>query len=816
VAARVRHPHVVDVLDVGETEGRLFLVMELVEGPTLAALMRDTGPMPPRALLDLMLPVMAAVSHAHDCGVVHRDLKPANIIIGRDRFGDPLPKVTDFGVCKVADDFVASPATEDGALVGTIAYMAPEQVRAPSAVDARADQYALAVILYQGISGTLPFTGADPLAVLEAIGRGEVRAPRHLLPALPTGFEYALLRAISPAREARFASVRELARAILPFASNRAWSAHARDFEHADAACAPSQHTRDEVARERRSAAPMTVSPGSPGQGARSLTLDDEPEASPRRAPARTGSRRNLQLAVLALCVMTLAAAAVGYRIAVNVAGARAGTAAVASSPPRDCDVNAQCVSAHSGAAFVCRKADGRCLPLETDSCRVLAEPGDVLNDRTIWVGVMLPLTGEKAEYGKTFLNAAELARRDFARIAHGIPSQSGDGQSRPLAIVACDDAGGEAAAIARHLVDDVGVPAVLGFASTQEAIDLAQSLFIPKRTLTLVVVNQSALITAIPQPRGEARMIWRTALSSSLAGLPMSLFVPDVLEPSLRAAGIVRRDQNVRVALVRHNDAAGLSFADVLLANVRFNGKGPIENGANFRQFVMEGSPDPKSVISDLADFGPHVVLAIGSLELVQALFDPLERAWPRNWRFRPVYVLPADFDRELFRFVGRDAARRRRFFGLESSPATVANAKFTAHYNETFQTQVSLDLSPAPPYDAMYLLAYASYLAGDGLPRGTELAGAIAHLIPPGKPIDVGPAPIFEALASLRNGENIDLRGAGNPLDFDLSTGESPGDYVVECVGVDAQGEAIDAIASGIAYDFPTRRLRGTLHCP
>jgi branched-chain amino acid transport system substrate-binding protein len=296
-----------------------------------------------------------------------------------------------------------------------------------------------------------------------------------------------------------------------------------------------------------------------------------------------------------------------------------------------------------------------------------------------------------------------------------------------------------------------------------------------------------------------------------------VSLFVSDVLEPRLRASGVVRRRENVRVALVRHNDTGSVSFTDVLLRNVRFNGKSATENGGDFRQFVAEGSPASTSVIAALADFRPHVVLAVGAYELARSVFEPLEQAWPRGERFRPLYVMPTDLrGQDLFRFVGKDAARRQRIFGVNLSATTPANAKFTAHYNEAFRAQITLDQSPTTSYDGMYLLAYAGYAAGDGPVTGSALARAIARLVPPGKPIDVGPAPIFEAFGVLRNGENIDLNGAGNALDFDLETGESSADYVIQCIGVDARGEAADGIESGIVYDSTTRSLRGSLRCP
>ena len=301
--ARVRHPHVVDVLDVGEHQGAPYLVMELVEGATLATIFAEAPAMTLPRLLDLMLPVLAAVQAAHDCGVLHRDLKPANILIGRDRHGDVHPKVADFGISKLISDPASHAVTEDGALVGTLAYMAPEQVRSSRAVDARADQYALAVVLYQGATGVLPYASDTTFGLLEAIARGELRSPRELRPDLPAGFSDALLRALCMDRDARFGSVRALAKALLPFASARAWSAFARDFEEpARAPIAVDGGTCDETPRGVETGHPIAVD-----------------------VPAARGAGRAMRGGILAaVACVVVAALAVGPRIfarpAVNVA----------------------------------------------------------------------------------------------------------------------------------------------------------------------------------------------------------------------------------------------------------------------------------------------------------------------------------------------------------------------------------------------------------------------------------------------------------------------------------------------------------------
>src|SRR5579872_2477965 len=125
-AALVRHPHVVDVYDFGVDGDLTFLVMELVEGESLAQLLRREGRLPLRRALEILMPVLNATAELHAAGIVHRDIKPANILL--DRTADRRPKLADFGVSRLDD---GSPGiTDSGALLGTLEYMAPELVRA--------------------------------------------------------------------------------------------------------------------------------------------------------------------------------------------------------------------------------------------------------------------------------------------------------------------------------------------------------------------------------------------------------------------------------------------------------------------------------------------------------------------------------------------------------------------------------------------------------------------------------------------------------------------------------------------------------------
>ncbi|MGZ3454865.1 MAG: protein kinase domain-containing protein [Polyangiales bacterium] len=206
-ASKLSHRNVVSVIEASVDEHPPWIAFELIDGRDFEALLADRGRIPLDELVTLMLPVLAAVAHAHEEGVVHRDLKPANILI--DENG---PKVSDFGVSKLADDVEA--LTADDTLLGTIAYMAPEQIRAPADVDERTDQWALAVILYRAATGVLPFQGATSWSVMQAIVDGKIVPPSTRAPELPESFDRLILKALTRDPERRFASVSDLAAAL--------------------------------------------------------------------------------------------------------------------------------------------------------------------------------------------------------------------------------------------------------------------------------------------------------------------------------------------------------------------------------------------------------------------------------------------------------------------------------------------------------------------------------------------------------------------------------------------------------------------------
>ena len=187
-AARLSHPNVVGIYDQGEDAGRVYLVMEYVDGQTLRALLRERGRLTPGEALSVLEGLLAALAAAHAAGIVHRDVKPENILIDEAGHID----VADFGLARAIE--ATSHTVADGRLIGTVAYLAPEQVES-GAADARTDIYAAGVVLFEALTGGPPYTGDTPLAVAYRHVNEDVPAPSAVLPGLPPSLDDLVLRA---------------------------------------------------------------------------------------------------------------------------------------------------------------------------------------------------------------------------------------------------------------------------------------------------------------------------------------------------------------------------------------------------------------------------------------------------------------------------------------------------------------------------------------------------------------------------------------------------------------------------------------------
>ena len=228
-AARLESVHVAKVLDVGTWENARrqivpYLVMELLEGCDLETVLTTRGRLPVVEAVEYVFQACDAVAEAHAVGVIHRDLKPGNLFLTRKRDGAPNIKLLDFGISKstlapASEGASAKAMTADRELMGSPGYMSPEQVRSSKDVDARTDVWSLGVVLYELLTGDMPFASDTVADLLVEVLHSPPRPIVRLAPEVDAALEAVVVRCLQKRREDRYASIAELASALAPFRS---------------------------------------------------------------------------------------------------------------------------------------------------------------------------------------------------------------------------------------------------------------------------------------------------------------------------------------------------------------------------------------------------------------------------------------------------------------------------------------------------------------------------------------------------------------------------------------------------------------------
>ncbi|MGZ6076098.1 MAG: protein kinase domain-containing protein, partial [Isosphaeraceae bacterium] len=222
--ARLRHPNIIQIHEIGEVDGLPFVSLELLEGGSLADRLEGT-PQPARPTAELLITLARAVLVAHDVGIVHRDLKPSNVLFTEDG----IPILTDFGLAKRIDS--DSRQTETGQILGSPSYMAPEQARGHTReIGPAADVYALGAILYEMLTGRPPFKGETPMETVRQVVEDEVVPPSRLVPKVARDLETICLHCLKKEPAKRYSSARALAEDLESFLADRPIKARRTPF----------------------------------------------------------------------------------------------------------------------------------------------------------------------------------------------------------------------------------------------------------------------------------------------------------------------------------------------------------------------------------------------------------------------------------------------------------------------------------------------------------------------------------------------------------------------------------------------------------
>jgi beta-lactam-binding protein with PASTA domain/predicted Ser/Thr protein kinase len=200
-AASLSHPNIVSIYDRGEAEGTYYIAMEHLDGRTLKELIVARGPAPPKVAIEYVRQILAALRFAHRKGIVHRDIKPHNVLVD----AEGRVKVTDFGIARAG----ASQMTEAGSIVGTAQYLSPEQARGDT-VDQRSDLYSLGVVLYELLTGTVPFTGDSPVEIAMKHLSAPVEPPSKRRADVPKELDLVVTRALAKDPDERYQTAEEM------------------------------------------------------------------------------------------------------------------------------------------------------------------------------------------------------------------------------------------------------------------------------------------------------------------------------------------------------------------------------------------------------------------------------------------------------------------------------------------------------------------------------------------------------------------------------------------------------------------------------
>ena len=514
------------------------------------------------------------------------------------------------------------------------------------------------------------------------------------------------------------------------------------------------------------------------------------------------------------------------------------------------CALNADCSTL--GSTFVCRKST--CVDLVTPLCTTLhattVNPADAYNDdNAVLFGSIMPTgNASDAPYGHLVEDSIKLALDDFGKVS-GIPGLDG-AATRPLVLVGCNDGPDEdptqTALAARHLIDDLGVPAIIGYAFSGNTVSVAQGVTIPDKVLLFSPSATSAQITQLESSDGS--LLWRTAPSDDVQAQALVLHFPSVVAAA--EAKYPNLDKShLKVAIVNHSDLYGSGLGDTVESTLTFNGKAatdPTNTGCGgagspcYLRLDYGPSTDPDLAnIATIVAFQPDVIFVFGFHEGPDTIFKDVEAQWtaPADGH-SPFWIFSDGGEIESLWASHPDATnegqtdpadittedQRERVSG--SVPGTNATSWppygtfLTEFAGSSYSGDGSADtIGPAGAYDIMYLLAYSTVMVGKSPLTGPDLVHLGLQQMQKGASlprIQVSPDNILSAFPALTLGTPVNVSGVSGPLPFTGTGDITTADIQIWCVprsvapDTDVGGTAIN---SGYYFDSATGVMAGCM---
>jgi branched-chain amino acid transport system substrate-binding protein len=513
------------------------------------------------------------------------------------------------------------------------------------------------------------------------------------------------------------------------------------------------------------------------------------------------------------------------------------------------CDGNGKCVVCTSssqcagmGTYYACRQS--KCVNLVTDLCTTVyttkANPMTAYqDDNAVFFGSILPTApppNTDGPFGHLVEDSIKLAMDDF-RTVDGIPGLNG-AATRPLVLVGCNDGVNEdqTDVAAKHLVNEVGVPAIIGYAFSGNTISVAQDVTIPGNTLLFSPSATSAAITQLHM--ADKGLVWRTAPSDNVQAAALALYYNSVQNAAKMKYPNIAVDA-VKVAIVHHDDAYGKGLALALQGQLVFNGKPATDsaNGSFYTNIDYGPSQSPDlSVVQQIVSFAPHIIFLFSFNEGPDKIFTQVEQNWPVGgamgdghhpfWVFSDGGEVSSLWASSMMPMMAADITKDDQRGRVSGSVPGVDPAIYKP-YN-TFLTEFSSSyglkdgsantLGPAGAYDILYLLAYSTVMVGNNPLTGPNLVkyGLSQMQKTPGLPqIQIDPTQILSSFPKLTTGTPINVTGVSGPLLFDGKGDISTADIQFWCVppstppSTDVGGSAIN---SGCYFNSSAVKLAGS----